>query len=153
MVYERLQTPSLKRKRRRIAMGFALGVALVLAVQGVPQTPYSQFPSTNAHNGQEFPDAGTPFGRESNSPDQRRIQLLNAARQKEIVSDTEKLLKLAKELNDEMAQSEAGTMSPAQMHKVEEIGKLAKSVKEKMRYSVGGFPELNPPLTAQPGIQ
>ena len=132
----------------------ALGVVILLALQMAGQSPYPQFPSTNnGRNGQNFPDATSPMDREANSHEKRRIQLLNAERQKAIVSDTEKLLKLAKELNDTVAQSEPGTRSAEQLRKVEEIGKLARSVKEKMSYSVSGFSGVPAPLTAQPGIE
>ena len=79
--------------------------------------------------------------------------MLNADRQKSLVSDAEKLLKLAKELNNEVNQNDTGAMSGEQLHKVEEIGKLAKNVKDKMSYSVGGLPGVSAPLTIQPGIQ
>jgi len=140
--------------KRRIAVRSALGLALLLGILAAGQTPYAQFPSNNSGKyGQQFPDASGQYGQESNSPDKRRIKLLNAERQKALVSDTEKLLKLAKELNDEVAENSSGTMSSGQLHKVEEIGKLARNVKEKMSFSVGGFPSLNTPLTIQPAIQ
>lgn len=76
--------------------------------------------------------------------DDKRLRLLNAQRQKSMVSDADKLLKLAKELNDEVASGDSATLTDAQLRKVAEIAKLAKSVKEKMRYSVGGFPSVSP---------
>ena len=60
---------------------------------------------------------------------------------------------MAKELNDEVAENDSAAMSSEQLRKVEEIGKLASSVKSKMSFSVGGYPSLNAPLTIQPGIQ
>src|SRR6266567_197237 len=63
----------------------------------------------------------------------RRITALNVMRHKAMVSDTDKLLLLAKELN-----ADAENMSPIErVHKAAEIEKLAKSVKEKMSYAVG----------------
>ena len=79
--------------------------------------------------------------------------MLNAERQKSLISDADKLLKLAKELNDEVAGSDSSSMSDEELRKVAEIGKLAKSVKEKMSYSMGGYPGLNTPLTTTPGVQ
>ena len=81
------------------------------------------------------------------------MRLLNAERQRSIVSETEKLLKLARELNDEVAESDSSSMTDQQMRKVEEIAKLAKSVKEKMSFSVGGFPNVNTPMTVNPPVQ
>ncbi len=68
--------------------------------------------------------------------DQKRIAVLNRLRQKAIVDDTTKLLRLAKELN-----ADSVNMSSAErIHKAAEIEKLAKSVKEKMSYAIGDNP-------------
>jgi len=140
--------------RRRIGVRSALGLALVLGIPVAGQSPFPQFPSSRGdRTGQVSPDGNAPVDQGPNSPEKRRMKLLNAERQKSLVTDADKLLKLARELNEEVAQTESGTMSGGQLHKVEEIGKLAKSVKEKMSYSVGGFPNVNSPLTIQPGIQ
>jgi hypothetical protein len=116
---------------------------------------YPQFPTTNSgRNGQNYPDNSGQFGKDSNSPEKKRIRMLNAERQKALVSETEKLLKLAKEFNDELAAADdSGRLSGQQLHKLDEIGKLAKSVKEKMSYSVVGVPDISPPLTIHPGIE
>jgi hypothetical protein len=151
---EPFRFPSLIKMRRSFAVRLGFGVALLLAIQVLGQSPYPQFPSTNSgRNGQNFPDSNSPFGHDSNSPEKKRMQMLNAERQKTLISDTEKLVKLAKQLNDEMADTGSGEMTGQQLHKVEEIAKLAKSIKEKMSYSVGGYPSVNPPLTMEPGIQ
>lgn len=68
---------------------------------------------------------------------ERRIRGLNNERQKEMVSDTNKLLKLAQELNDEIAAKNAGTLTFDQLHKIAQIEKLARGVKEKMADAVG----------------
>ena len=68
---------------------------------------------------------------------ERRIRALNNERQKEMVSDTNKLLKLAQELNDEIAAKNAGTLTFDQLHKIAQIEKLARGVKEKMAIGVG----------------
>ena len=132
--------------RRRVALRHVLWLMLLPGIPLAGQSPYSQFPSTNSGKaGQHYPDPTAPFGSES-APDQKRIRLLNAERQKSIVSDTAKLLKLAKELNDEMASADSTAMTDAQLRKVAEIGRLAKSVKEKMSFSTGGYPAvINPP--------
>lgn len=123
---------------------------LLLGLPIAGQSPFQQFPTPNSGQyGKHYPDPNSPFGQDPNSPEQKRIRALNVERQKSLVSDTEKLLKLARELNDELAQNTSGTMSPEQLRKVEEIGKLAKSVKEKMSFTAGGFPS----LTIQPPIQ
>ena len=123
-------------KRRVVIAPAAAVVTLVLALPLLAQFP--PFPSGRGdRNGQHSPDGNLGGDQGPNSPEKKRIQMLNADRQKALVSDAQKLLKLAKELNEEVAQSETGTMTGGQLHKVEEIGKLAKSVKEKMSYGVG----------------
>lgn len=140
--------------RRRLMLRSGLGLALALGISVAGRTGYPQFPSNNSGKvGQHYPDSTGQFGDDSNSPDKKRMRMLNAERQKAIISDTEKLLKLAKELNDEVTESDSASLSDAQLRKVAEIGKLAHSVKEKMSYSVGGFPGINTPLTMPPGVQ
>ena len=139
---------------RRLLMRSLFGLALVLGIPVAGQAPVQQFPSTdNNRLGQRYPDASGPFGPGGPNADKKRIALLNAQRQKSLVSDTEKLLKLAQELNDQVTQSGSATLSDDELRKVAEIGKLAHNVKDKMSYSVGGYPDLNQPLTISPGIQ
>jgi plasmid replication initiation protein len=81
---------------------------------------------------------------------ERRIRGLNNERQKEMVSDSDKLLKLAQELNKEIAARNAGSLTFDQLHKIAQIEKLARSVKEKMADGAGepaqpaGLPPYNP---------
>jgi hypothetical protein len=78
--------------------------------------------------------------------EERQLRLLNADRQKSLVADTNKLLKLARELNSEVGEATAGAPTPAQLRKVAEIEKLARNVKEKMSTSVRGIPVYAPPI-------
>lgn len=73
---------------------------------------------------------------------ERQLKALNADRQKKLVADTEKLLRLSSELNTELSTSNSGVLTPDQKHKVNEIEKLARSVKTKMSTSVRGNQEL-----------
>jgi len=68
---------------------------------------------------------------------ERRIRVLNMERQKEMVADAAKLLKLARELNSEVAAQHSTTLTQEQLHKIAEIEKLARSVKERMVVGVG----------------
>jgi hypothetical protein len=69
--------------------------------------------------------------------DQRRMRALNNERQKQIVADTDKLLKLARELNEEVAKANTGALSMDELHKIADIEKLARDVRQKMTESVG----------------
>lgn len=57
----------------------------------------------------------------------------NDDRQRRLVSDTDRLLLLANQLKSEVAASGSETMTPLMLHQMDEIEKLARSVKEKMR--------------------
>ena len=134
-------------RRQWRAVRFALGLALVLGMPVAGQAPYPQFPSTNnGKAGRNYPDTNSQFGGDPGT-DPKRMRALNAERQKELVSETEKLLQLARELNTEVSDANAGAMTDAQLRKVAEIAKLARSVKEKMSFSVGGYPSLKSPPT------
>jgi hypothetical protein len=78
--------------------------------------------------------------------EERRLKALNAERQKSLVSDTNRLLTLARELNEEVNRTDPGSLTQAQMTKVAEIEKLAHKVKEKMSTPVRGTmdPQLSP---------
>jgi hypothetical protein len=77
-------------------------------------------------------------GPEENSPEieqmlHRQAEARNSDRQKQLVKDTDKLYALATELKDEVAKSNKDTLSVEVIKKAEEIEKLAKSVREKMK--------------------
>lgn len=76
---------------------------------------------------------------------ERRVRALNIERQKEMVSDTNKLLKLARELNEEVADQKSDALTPDQLRKIAEIEKLARNVKERMTSAVGGPQSVIPP--------
>jgi len=68
---------------------------------------------------------------------QRRLLALNAQRQKQRVADTDTLLKLARELNEEVAARNGGPLTSEELHKIAEIEKLAHNVKERMTNGMG----------------
>lgn len=63
----------------------------------------------------------------------RQAQKRNDERQQDIVNDTAKLLKLTQQLKDELAKNNKDPMSLTTIRKTEEIEKLARTVKEKMK--------------------
>ena len=71
---------------------------------------------------------------------ERRMRILNTERQKTLTADTEKLFKLATDLNAEIARTTPGELTPAQLRTVAEIEKLAHEIKEKM-----SMPSMSPP--------
>jgi hypothetical protein len=82
---------------------------------------------------------------------ERRVRALNMVRQKLLVQDTNKLFRLAKELNQEVAATNPSAWTPDQLHKIAEIEKLAHSVRERMAMGVGEpSPSLFSPTVAFP---
>jgi hypothetical protein len=77
---------------------------------------------------------------------QQRLRALNSERQKSLVSDTAKLLKLARQLDAEIASNPSDELTPEELRKIGDIEKLAHNVKAKMAQSFGGGPQLRPPL-------
>ncbi|MBZ5531423.1 MAG: hypothetical protein LAO20_08325 [Acidobacteriia bacterium] len=68
----------------------------------------------------------------------------NKKRQQEIKSDTDKLFHLATELKEAVDKSNENTLSLDVVRKADEVEKLAKRVKEKMKEAVG------PPVRVEP---
>jgi len=133
-------------RRRKGIFPPPLGMALALTLAGGAyfavaahagqmgqSSQMGQQPVVSDRMGQRQPMAQNAEGE---PPDpvfqERRMRALNTERQKEMVSDTDKLLKLTTELNAEIAHANSGELTPDEFHKLEKIEKLAKSVKEKM---------------------
>jgi uncharacterized membrane protein YhiD involved in acid resistance len=110
-----------------LALVFALAVA-----QQTPQLP-RQVPTT--------PGQAASQGDENDNDSMARRTLelqamrRNSQRQQDIVNDTNKLLDLAQQLKAEVDKSSKDQLSISVVKKAEEIEKLAKSVKEKMKGS------------------
>lgn len=96
--------------------------------------PRAPTPRPLGEKGGAFSDVGEGDPAEQ----QQRITALNRERQKAIVSDTDKLLKLANELDAEIRTSTSEALTPAQLRKLAAIEKLARNVKDKMSYSLRG---------------
>ncbi len=76
--------------------------------------------------------------------DAKRQRVFNAERQKSMVSDADKLLKLAGELNAEVVGASDFSFTANDLRKANEIERLAHKVKEKMSYSASGFSASSP---------
>lgn len=123
-----------------------LGLVLLLAMPGTAQNSSQgsqhEFPGQLSRSGAR---STMPFDETNEFEEEKRLRLLNEDRQKSMVSDTGKLLKLANELDGEIARANAASLTPAQLHKVAEIEKLARSIKEKMSTSVRSTPVFRQP--------
>jgi hypothetical protein len=120
----------------------ALWLALALVLPGgaqngpsVMRTPIDQAPGLHLP-GRNLDDVTDDNGNGDEADKEKRLRALNAERQKSMISDANKLLKLAGELNAEVASANSESLTRAQLHKLGEIEKLAHGVKEKMSTSV-----------------
>jgi predicted ATPase with chaperone activity len=102
---------------------------LLLATACVAQNKPLQEP-------QSYPGQSQPNREEDAWEVQQRKAMANKAnlqRQRDIQKDTEKLLELATELKQAVDKSNADTLSLDVVKKAEQIEKLAKTVKDKMK--------------------
>lgn len=67
----------------------------------------------------------------------RQLREANKKRQEDIRKDTDKLFQLATELKDAVEKTNENLLSLEVVRKADEVEKLAKRVKEKMRESIG----------------
>ncbi|HEY7353828.1 MAG TPA: hypothetical protein VH596_13760 [Terriglobales bacterium] len=106
-----------------ICLTFALALTQNLRSQQMPLPPAIANP-----HGEEPNNHGVPL------EIQRQMQKkANEQRQAEIKRDTDRLLKLSTELKEYVDKSNENVLSLDVMKKAEEIEKLARSVKNKMR--------------------
>ena len=110
---------------------------LLLAVIATPAIPQA----TTASSTTSIAPAEDPqFGQRRGEPDadevkmeQKRQKLRNKARQAEIKKDTDRLLQLSQELKEYVDKTTENTLSLDVIRKAEEVEKLAKRVKDKMK--------------------
>jgi hypothetical protein len=94
-------------------------------MQGI--NPQSQSPVS--------PNVNGPADPQSTRLEQDQAKMRNLDRQKKLVDDTAKLVSLANELKADVEKSNKDTLSLDVIRKADEIEKLARSVKEKMKGS------------------
>ena len=143
----RPETASSNRALRRwvpLAVRLALCFVLLVALPGGAQNAPPQHGGLGQH-------ADDPLAqlevRQYPVEEAKRLRALNALRQKSLVEDTNKLLKLAAELNAEVASEHPAELTPEQLRKLAEIEKLARGVREKMSAPVWGVPVYPQPFS------
>jgi hypothetical protein len=115
-----------------------LAMSMLLPCGGQYAAPQSS--QHTSHMASSDPDQGSSLDQIDPIRGEKRLRMLNAERQKAMISDTNKLLRLATELNAEVNSGNFGSLTSAQLKKVAEIEKLARRVKEEMSTSVRGTP-------------
>ena len=121
--------------RMVMAAAILLGAGAGAVSGGEPIQPPMQQPMQPGQAGGGFPGMGRAPGGEPVSPEaaQRMERVRNSERQRRLVADTDRLLALATELKQEVDKTNKDVMSVEVIKKAEEIEKLARSVKEKMK--------------------
>lgn len=84
------------------------------------------------------PDANQQMEMREQNTKQKNFEAANAQRKKEITDDSAKLLALATALKAEVDKTNKDMLSINVIRKADEIEKLAKSVKDKMKLTIGG---------------
>jgi hypothetical protein len=84
-------------------------------------------------DGKQRPESQSEPSNDLQPIERERLKRLNQVRWTKLKDDTDELLKLATELKQEVDASNEQMLSVSVMRKAEQIEKLAKSVKEKMR--------------------
>jgi hypothetical protein len=130
----------MNRKKHRIGMmgaGVIVGCSLLWKAPAGAQTPYGADPMQTNVPVSPTGHTASPMGRPADPLEAmmaaRTRAERNLDRQKHLENDTKRLLVLANELNTEIASSSIETMTPEMVRKMNEIEKLARSVKDKMR--------------------
>jgi len=90
---------------------------------------------TRADN--RVPDANQVMKMREQQAKKKIFQAANIERKRQLAEDSGLLLKLAEELNTEVAKASTDTLSPTEMRKIEDIERLAHNVQQKMKLTVG----------------
>lgn len=134
------------RARLWAAMGLVVLLALACGLTGRSQSGATPNPGPQPIPQSSLPGLNLPSGNDMDPVmAQKRMLALNMQRQKQMVSDANRLLKLAKELNAEVAAGNNGELTLDELDKIAEIEKLARNVRERMIDSADQ-PSLMPPL-------
>jgi hypothetical protein len=92
---------------------------------------------------QQFPPVRNQSQQEREMQD-RQVKEANKKRQQDIRDETEKLYQLATDLKAAVDKSNENMLSLDVIRKAEEVEKLAKKVREKMKDAIGPGPHLEP---------
>ena len=114
------------------ALGQTMGMAMIggLALGQNATFPSQSSPNQNPTQQKPLPDLGPEV---SPQQQERQAKLQNDERQKRLVADTEKLFQLASQLHDDVAKTSKNVMSVDVIRRADEIEKLARGIKERMR--------------------
>lgn len=136
---------------RSHAFRCALALALVLGIPLAAQSPGNSSPwdvsrSRAGSVGHEGPPVLDNTSIPNTNPmEARRMRALNEQRHKSLVSDADRLLRLAMELHTEITEDSPEQSAAVRLRTAAEIEKLAKAVKNKMSYVIETQPSPSNP--------
>jgi hypothetical protein len=142
-----LEIPNRIAVRTLIAVGVFLTISFSSSVSEVQTSTGTPFPSPNNSVGlpqSPFPDPFHGMDEISQRQFQLRLKELNLQRQKQLTSDSVKLLALANELKADVDKGGSDAPTPEQARKAEQIEKLARSVRDKMKAVDSPVPTMQP---------
>ena len=113
--------------------GLAAFAFAPMAGEGMRQNSYPHIPPEMTR----IPDNNQVNDINDQQTKKRNFEVANAERKKQISEDSAKLLKLATDLKAEVDKTTKATLSLNVVRKADEIERLAHSVKEKMKLTVG----------------
>ena len=153
MIDRRFAAASIAGRRVRLVRPLLLLVLLLAAPGGAQKAPPMTGGEIQRSTTAGFGDGASDFrvGDAGRGEEVRRLHLLNIERQKSMVSDADKLLNLATDLNSRIGKQSTEPYTPDEMRKVAQIEKLARNVKEAMTFSVQAPPAYQEPSSAPLG--
>jgi hypothetical protein len=83
------------------------------------------------------PDANDVMKMREQQNKRKNFDAANLERKRQLGEDSALLLKLAEELDTEVARVSTDTLSPTEIQKIEDIERLAHNVQQKMKLTVG----------------
>jgi hypothetical protein len=124
----------LRLHRATVIHAAILAILFVLAISPVAGRALMQQNGTYVPNAvNRMPDANDRDKMQQQRSDADRIEAANAERKKQICADSDKLLKMATDLKDDLDKTSKDTLSIETIHKIDAIQKLTKDMKDKLR--------------------
>jgi hypothetical protein len=136
--------PGNRNNRRSYLQWSSWGVSLTLlaTIATTAQNAQVPAPAPTPHpillpEANRLPDANDQMEMHEQQAKKQDFATANAERKRQIADDSAKLVKLATDLKTEVDKTTKDTLSVNVIRKAEEIERLARSVKEKMKLTVG----------------
>jgi|GEM_PF-4443041 len=133
MTFHKIRT--IPRPHRTLAISAGIFVVLLaLCITPMAGRALIQQNGTYVPNAvNRVPDANERDKMQQQQANQDRFEAANAERKKEVSADSERLLKMAADLKDELDKTDKDTLSMDTIHRIDAIEKLVRDMKNKMK--------------------